>query len=497
MTAKRSALRHTVMYGVGTVLQKAVAFLMLPVYTRLLSPADYGTIALVDMTLDVIGIAAGAQIAYALFRFYHQADTAEERRTVVSTSLMLLLASYAVVAVGAYVAAAPLAGAVFGAARHADLLRLASLGLGLQALTLLPLTYLQVLERSGAYVAVTVGKLVLQLSLNIALLVWAKMGVKGMFLSTIISNLVIGTGLTIWIVRDVGLRTDWAFARRLIRYCVPMVGYQFATFVTTFGDRWFLNRHGDEAVVGLYNLSYQFGFLLFNIGYLPFGTLWSGRRFAVARLSDPVERDRELSAGFTKANLLLLTTAVGLALLVGDMLRVMTTPPFYGAAAIVPMVLLAFVLQAWCNIQEIGILLRERTEYLTIANWLAAAVSVGGWFFAVPRWGAAGAAGASLAGFIVRYAFTFGFSQRLWPVRYDWRPTLLIAAYGTAVVLAGRLVAPVDLVTSIAWHASLFVAYLATVWWGGPLGVEGRREVTTLVTRGWTRIRGGTAEVAA
>ena len=89
-TGTRGVVRHTLIYGLGTLLQKGVSFLMLPLYTRLLTPTDYGILALIDMTLDVISIGAGAQLAYAIFRFYHKADTEAERHTVVSTVFVAL-----------------------------------------------------------------------------------------------------------------------------------------------------------------------------------------------------------------------------------------------------------------------------------------------------------------------------------------------------------------------------------------------------------------------
>ena len=38
----RTAARHSAVYGLGAVAVKAVGFLMLPVYTHYLTPADYG-----------------------------------------------------------------------------------------------------------------------------------------------------------------------------------------------------------------------------------------------------------------------------------------------------------------------------------------------------------------------------------------------------------------------------------------------------------------------
>jgi hypothetical protein len=52
--------KHSLVYGLGMVISRSVSFIMLPIYTRYLTPADYGVMALVEMTLDVIAILGGA-----------------------------------------------------------------------------------------------------------------------------------------------------------------------------------------------------------------------------------------------------------------------------------------------------------------------------------------------------------------------------------------------------------------------------------------------------
>ena len=86
--------RHGLVYGAGILLSRLVAFVMLPVYTRFLTPSDYGALQLVAMTFEVVSIVAGSRIAQGIFRFYHKADGESGRRDVLSTSLVLLGSTY-------------------------------------------------------------------------------------------------------------------------------------------------------------------------------------------------------------------------------------------------------------------------------------------------------------------------------------------------------------------------------------------------------------------
>ena len=476
--------RHALLYAIGNILSKAVAFLMLPIYTRYLTPADYGVAALIEMTLDVIAIVAGAQIAQGVFRFYHKAETPEARRAVVSTTLSALMVSFGLFSVLIYAFAPRIAVLVFDAPDHADLIRIAAASFGLQSVILVSMAFGRVQERSGLVVGASLLKLIVAVGLNIVLIVGMGMGVKGVFLSTLGSNLVVGIWLGAWTIRQVGLRVQPDQLRSLVRYGIPLIGVQAATFTMTFSDRYFLQAAGDESTVGLYNLAYQFGFLLLMLGFVPIEMIWGPRRFRVAREPNP---GPVLAQAFRLINVSVLTIGVGIGLYVRDVLRVMSTPPFHPAADIVPVILIAYVFHGWAMMHDIGVLVKERTEMLTIANWTAALVALAGFALLVPRFLAMGAAVAAVIAFSVRWGLTYWFSQRLWHVQYDWRPVLRLATIAILVVVAGALVPQANLVSSVALHTALLALYLILLWISPILTPVEKGAVRTFLKR----LRGG------
>lgn len=453
--------RHALLYAVGTILGKAVAFLMLPIYTRYLSPADYGIAALIEMTLDVIGIVAGAQIAQGVFRFYHKADADADRRAVVSTALSALMLSYGVLAAAIFVAATPLSRLVFQSPAHAGLIRLAAGSFALQGIVLVTMAYGRVQERSGLVVGASLVRLLIAVALNLVFVVAMRRGVEGVFLSTLGSNLVIAVWLGAWTIRRVGVGVRGDVLRSLVRYGAPLIGVQAATFTLTFADRYFLKAAADTATVGLYNLAYQFGFLLLMLGFVPIEMIWGPRRFQVARGPNP---GPTLAKAFRLINVSVMTIGVGIALFVGDLLRVMATPPFHPAANVVPIILIAYVFHGWAMLHDIGVLVKEKTEYLTIANWVAALVALAAFAILIPQYHAHGAAAAAVLAFSVRWALTYRFSQRLWHVDYDWAPVLRLIAAALTVAGASLVLPDMNLVASIGVHVLLFVLYLLIVW---------------------------------
>jgi O-antigen/teichoic acid export membrane protein len=478
--------RHSLIYGLGAILVRGVSFLMLPVYTRYLTPADYGVMALIQMTLDFIAIVGGGTLALGVFRFHHKADNEEDRRQIVATAFLLIGTLYSMIGVGVYLAAVPLSVALFESDVHADLIQVAAGGLALSSLTIVPLALARVKDLSGLFVRANAGQFLVGLTLNIVFIVGLGLGVMGVFLSSLIANGVVGSAMTIWLLRDSGARVSLSWARKLLRYGLPLMASQVATFFATFSDRYFLQGSGGEAVVGLYNLAYQFGFLLVMVGVTPMFMVWGPKRFMVARQEN---RDEVLAHGFLLMNVLLFTTAVGISLYVTDALRIMSTSAFHPAARVVPLILIAYIFQSWANAQDIGILVREKTKYLAAANWVSAVVAVLGYAFLIPRYLEWGAAVATTLAFGTRFVLTYVFSQYLWPVRYRWAPIWVLVAWSATVAGVGLVLPPMSVVVSLSVRTLLVGVFGVGLWSLPILADKDRAAARKIVSAGLARAR--------
>jgi O-antigen/teichoic acid export membrane protein len=452
---------YVLMFAAATMVSKAVAFLMLPLYTRFLSPADYGVIELIELSLDIVSIVAGSRLLGGVFRFYHKAETDDQRRSVMSTALITICLGYALIGL-AVIAAAPLVSRLaLGDVKYTGIVRIAAVSLIFQAPAFVPPAWFRLTNRFRVVVIAQLVKLALQVSCNILLLAVFHQGARGMFISTLIANVLVGGYLTVTALREVGFRFSRRVSADLYRYGSPLILTQVATFVLTFGDRYFLRAATDLASVGRYTLAYQFAFLLATLGQTPFDLVWEPRRFEVARRPD---RDQIYARVFIYLSVVMFTGAVGLSLFVHAVLHLMTKPPFYGAADVVPVLLVAIIFQAWTQAQEIGILVRERTRYVALANWIAAALTIVAYAVLVPRYAGWGAAIATVIGYAIRYACTYTFSQRLWPVRYRWAPVRWVGAVAIATVLVGYLIPAGPLAVALTLRTALFVLYLWLIW---------------------------------
>jgi len=478
--------RSALVYGVGILLTRLISLLLLPVYTRFLGTEDYGVMALIEMTLDVISIVAGAQLAQGVFRYYHKSDDPDEKLAVVSTALLSLGASYLMVALLVFALAPLVSTFLFDGPERVTLIRVAACGLLAQSLLIVPLAYARVRDRARIFVAANLAKALLGALLNIYFLAVLGLGVMSIFISAAVAGALVAGAMLTWTFREVGFGFSRAAIRDLLRFGVPMIGMQFATFTFTFGDRFILKAFSGEGAVGLYSMAYSFAFLMTAVGFAPIEQVWGPRRFAVARSEG---RDAPLNDIFRWVSMLLITLALGMSLFIGDVLRILTTPAFHPAGQLVHFILLAFVIHGWTALQDLGILIKERTEYLMAINWAAAALALFSFWILIPLMGPLGASLGTLLAALARWGLTYSVSQRLWRVEYQWPPVLRTLLLAIPFALVGVLLGAPPLWFALLVRVALFLLFLISLWWSGIFAqwekdwLAGR--LLAILPRGW------------
>jgi len=462
-TSFRRLGKNTLVYGAASIASRVVSVIMLPFYTRYLSPAEYGLLQLLDITVDVTALLFSAGIRTGLQRFYFKATTDEERNSVVSTTFFLEM----VLSVGGTLALLALANivhrVVLVGAGSSDLVRLAAINFSLTAMTAVPLALLVIEQRAALQTFATLAKLAVQVALNVYFLAYRHYGVESILLSTTISSSLLGILLVVWMLSRTGMRISRAVVRDLRRFGVPYQITTAASFIITFGDRFFLAHYDGAAEVGVYGIAYQFGFILYMLGSSPFLTSWAPQRYELASHSRE-ERDESYARGFLYFNLILMTAAMGIVVFVRPAIALLTTSDYHSAAFLVPIIVAAYVFQSWGDAVKFGIDIAERTTLYTAASWIATAVVLIGYATLIPLYGGYGAAFATLLAFAVRFGFALYWSQKVWPVAYAWRRPILLAAITVAVCLPAVLLPVTRTSSQFALGVALTAIYAGLTW---------------------------------
>ena len=452
--------KHTLVYTAGIIIGKVASFVMLPVYTRFLTPADYGVLELLGMTIDVISMIASIGIVTGVFKFYSDQSDQKGKNAVISTAAISAIGLAAATSLLGLVAAPALTRLIFKSQGNSLYLQMYFVIYFLQTLEYIPYMLIRAENRSVLFVILNVGKLVLTLSLNILFLVYLKMGIEGVLIANIIATSTSALILTSYMVRRVGLTFSRDSFRNLLRFGTAIVPWSLASFVLVFSDRFFLNYYTNTATVGIYSLAYKFAFLLSVLAYTPFETLWASQRFEVAKQPDAPQ---VFGRVFFYVNVILGAIALVICLYIRDFLTVMSAPAFRPAYRLVPLLVAAQVVFVWGAYWQTGIYLREKTHVMASGAVVLVAVTFLLNFLLIPWIGAFGAAWATIGAYTVRFLWIYLFAERYYPTHYNWGETVrLFAVYAAAVALKFAY-HPATMAASLAYSTVLLAIALVVV----------------------------------
>jgi O-antigen/teichoic acid export membrane protein len=134
----KNLLKHSSVYGSANLLQKGIGFIMIPLYTHYLSPADYGVLELMDLTINVISMLIGMGLGSAIIRFYHHYERSEDKVEVFTTAFIFIGIS-CLVAVGiSELFAKPISRIVLGKSEFYRYFQIVFVSMGLQTLASVP-----------------------------------------------------------------------------------------------------------------------------------------------------------------------------------------------------------------------------------------------------------------------------------------------------------------------------------------------------------------------
>ena len=451
----RKMVSHASIYALGNILRNAVSFIMLPIYTRYLTPADYGLIELLSMLIDFISIVLGMRLGEAIFRFYCNATNDQDRKSVISTSLLLSVLLNGIGVVLVLLFSKFLAQLLFGDIGLTRYIELFSLTLLLQAFIEIPLTYIRAQERPWLFVGFSLFKLALQLGLNIYFVVVQGMHVEGVIYSALISGAIVACVLLTYTIATAGMHFSYRISTQIVQFSLPLMMASVGSFYLTFGDRYFLRLFGDLADVGIYALGYKFGFILTVLMWDPFEKIWATRRYEIYKKPDAVN---VFQRTFVFMSVLLLSAALGISLFVKDLLIVMSDPAYHAAHAIVPIILAAYVVQSWTNYCYFGLLLSRKTMQITYGSAIAVGVITVAYLTLIPMFGVYGAAWATVIGFVARLYWISWKSSLEYDMQLPWGKVGLLVGLAAGIYALSWLI-PESLLPSIILRSMLFFLF--------------------------------------
>jgi O-antigen/teichoic acid export membrane protein len=469
-------------YTASSVLSKLIAVFLLPVYTAYLSPSDYGAAEVMLASVIAASIVVRFGVIEAILRFYYVAD--EDRRAVVSTGFAALLWATTAGAAIALALAGPISEFLLEY-EDAGLARLAILGLWTLTLWEFVLTLLRLDERPRLYFVLTVINVVVTIPVTVYLVVEADLGADAILLGTF------GTGVffLLWRLweerRRLSFVPDSALLRRMVRFGLPTMPAELTLYSLNFIDRILLVRLAGLAEAGLYALAIKFanGMQVLSRGFqLAFPPL-------AYSIADDEEARRAYSLLFTWFAAVCAFGVAGLWLLSRSLVDVLAAEEFAEAHKAIGLLATGVALYALYLALVVILGRTGRTEFNFPATAAGTAANVVLNLVLIPPLGIVGAGLALVGSYVIVLVLMYAFTQRLFPVPYEWRRLALLVLVTAATIGAGEALLPTEGVVAAATRTALWLALPLLLLAAGFLTAEERLRLRAMLSPAAVRER--------
>lgn len=424
--------KDVAIYGGADLAFRLAQFLVIPIYAHQLSVGDFGILALLTVTAQLLGLLLNLGVNNSVQRFYFDPEIPESARpAVVSTGLAQLLVSGTVTILVAFVTLKAFSGPIESDYHIAWPLILVTL------LTVFPdqiaqysLDAVRLQFAPIKFCAIALVKNLLGVLLGLWFLMGLDMGIMGLLLGNLVAAVAAVPIGILMIRRDLTRKLDREIAKKVFSYGYPFVLAGAAYWVFGSMDRWMLIELSDVTQLGLFSVALKFAAALTFV-ISAFSQAWSPYAMRM-RTEDPLYREN-FARIFSLWFFLLALLGLGLALLSPEVMMLLTPKAYWGAAPILAVGVSGVVLYGTVQLTVLGIAIERKTMLLTYGAWLAAGANVILNLALIPYMGAMGSAVATLFSYgLLTGSFLF-WSQRLHPIPLE-RGKLL---YCCLVVLGG------------------------------------------------------------
>jgi len=461
-------------YTASSVLSKLIAVFLLPIYTHYLSPSDYGAAEVMLASVIAASIVVRLGVIEAILRFYYLPN--ERSPAVVATGFASLFWGATILSLVLLPIAGPISQALLGH-EDAGLARLAILGLWAQTLYEYALTLLRLDERAKAYFGITIVNVLITIPFTVFLIVVEGERASGILLGTYAT----GASVTVWMLwrerRRLALVPDTPLLRRMFRFGLPTMPAELSLYSLNFIDRIIIARTVGLAEVGLYALAVKFAQAI--------QVLVRGLQLAWPPLAYSIQDDDEArqvySSIFTWFAAVLAFAASGLWLESRWIVRLLAAPDFFASYQAVGLLATGIGLYGLYLAMVVILGRTGRTEYSFPATIAAVVTNVILNLILVPSHGIVGAGLALVGSYVVVLVLMYAFTQRLFPVPYEWRRLALVLLSAAGVVAAGELLLPTSGAIGLLSRGVLWLAYPGILYLFGFLHEEERTGLAELL----------------
>jgi O-antigen/teichoic acid export membrane protein len=413
--------KDTALYGISTIVGRFLGFILVPFYTNVFSPDEFG------IQSYIYAFLAFGNIIYiygmdAAFMKFATVDSMDKRK-VFSTGYVFVFATTFVFSLILLISHGWLAEKA-DISEYSGILPFVVGILFLDTATLIPFSELRLERKAARFTTIKIINIIINVSLNFILILGFGYGIEAIFISNFVASAFSLLALIPTISENLKLVIDRYSLKKMLYFGLTYLPASIAAMIVQVIDVPIIRALTDEATMGIYRANYKLGiFMLLFVSMFHYA--W--QPFFLTNAKE--ENAKEIFAKVLSLFLIFTSLIwVVLSLFIDNLAGIEFLPgrsfigkEYLSGTIIVPVILLAYIFHGLYINFIAGIYLEEKTKYLPAITGLGAAVNIVSNLLLVPHIGIMGGAISTLLSYFVMACGIFMVSQKFYKINYDYK----------------------------------------------------------------------------
>lgn len=422
----KSLSKQTLIYGTSTIIGRFLNFILVPFYTNVFPPSEYGVVAVVFAYIAFLNIVYSFGFEAGYFRFASAKEVGDEKQNFTHPFIFITANSFVIS--GLILVFHSSIAALIGVKDESIIIYSAFI-LFFDALALIPFAYLRLKNKARVFASIKLVNISVNVALNLVLILVFKLGLEAVFISNLAASLVTLLLLLPNIFKNISFTYHKQLFNELWKFSIPYLPAALASMVVQTLNIIILRYLVDVKTVGIYNANYKLGIFMMLIVSM-FEYAW--RPFFLNNAKDPnakalFAKILTLFTGGASVVLIMLTFTIQ------DIIKIplpfkgyIIGPGYWSGVVIVPIVLFAYMFLGIYTNLIAGVYIEKKTKYLPLITGLGAVLNIASAFLLIPIWGITGGAVSTLISYVAMAVYMYIVSQKFYPVKYEINKLALI-----------------------------------------------------------------------
>ena len=408
---EKKLVKNTLLLVLGNFSSKLLVFLMVPLYTSVLSTEEYATSDLLTTTINLLYPFATLMISTAVMRFC--LDKLKDTRQLLSIGIWIELIGITLVAVGSIF--------FFNSGELKGFRYYFLLGFSGYSLYTLLMEYAKGCEKVVMYSIAGVCNTIVLISCNILFLLKLGLGIKGYLMAMVaaywITIIVLFIGCKAWKDLLWPNKIECGYVKDMLQYSVPLVPNSISWWVSNSSDRYIMNIFRGLSELGIYSVSYKIPSIMSTVS----GIMISAWEMSACDDFGSEKSNRFFSQIYDLWVHTYLIVCTGLIFGVKILALILFQKEFYSAWRFVPILLFASVFNGLSSFLGTVFTAAKKTKAVFVTTMVGAGVNIVLNFVLIPLWGGYGAAIATAVGYLATYFLRLNASNSIIHLEVDFK----------------------------------------------------------------------------